>query len=119
MQLPLTTDTQLDSIGIALNATDTQTWVVNALVVVQAVLGPLVSSASDLFQARKHIIVGSCLISFIGAGVAPGSQDIYRLIAAQILIGFGFAVVPLAYAVPSEILPRRWRPGKSHKASTL
>lgn len=33
-----------------------------------------------------------------------------RLIAAQTLIGVGFASVPLAYSVPSEILPRKWRP---------
>ncbi|KAJ5585641.1 hypothetical protein N7450_005428 [Penicillium hetheringtonii] len=26
------------------------------------------------------------------------------------MIGFGFATVPLAYCVPSEILPRKWRP---------
>ncbi|OQV09750.1 hypothetical protein CLAIMM_13839 [Cladophialophora immunda] len=32
------------------------------------------------------------------------------LIAAQTLIGFGFAGVPLTYSVPSEILPRKWRP---------
>lgn len=82
----------------------------NSLSLVQAVISPLISSASDTFQARKLLLVGSCLISFIGAAIAPGSGNIYRLIAAQTLIGFGFAAVPLAYAVPSEILPRKWRP---------
>jgi MFS family permease len=52
------------------------------------------------------------MLSFIGAAIAPGSTNIYRLIGAQILIGFGFATVPLAYVVPSEILPRKWRPSK-------
>jgi MFS family permease len=80
------------------------------LSLVQAVLGPVIASASDAFQARKIILVGSCVISFVGAAIAPGSQSIFRLIAAQTLIGFGFAAVPLAYTVPSEILPRRWRP---------
>ena len=73
-------------------------------------LGPVISSASDAFQARKIILVVSCLISFVGSAIAPGSQSIFRLIAAQTLIGVGFAAVPLAYCVPSEILPRRWRP---------
>lgn len=82
----------------------------NSLSLVQAVLGPVISAASDTFQARKFILVGSSLISFIGSAIAPGSNDIYRLIAAQTLIGVGFASVPLAYAVPSEILPRKWRP---------
>ena len=85
-------------------------WVPNSLSLVQAVLGPVIASASDAFQARKIILVGSCVISFIGSAIAPNSGSIFRLIAAQTLIGFGFAAVPLAYCVPSEILPRRWRP---------
>lgn len=82
----------------------------NSLSLVQAVLGPVISLASDTFQARKIILVGSSLVSLVGAAIAPGSQNIYRLIAAQTLIGVGFASVPLAYSVPSEILPRKWRP---------
>lgn len=68
--------------------------------------------ASDTFQARKTLLVGSSAIAFIGACIAPGSSNIYRLIGASVLIGIGLASVPLAYAVPSEILPRRWRPCK-------
>jgi hypothetical protein len=29
------------------------------------------------------------------------------------MIGFGLAAAPLSYAVPSEIVPRRWRSGQS------
>ena len=102
--------TVLTYIGKDLNDTANQTWVPNALSLVQAVAGPILSSASDVFQARKGILVVSSLISFIGAAIAPGSESIGRLIAAQSLIGVGFATVPLAYSVPSEITPRRWRP---------
>jgi MFS family permease len=52
----------------------------------------------------------TCTISFIGAAIAPTANSIYRVIVAQILIGAGFAAVPLSYAIPSEIVPRRWRP---------
>lgn len=76
-------------------------------------MSPTISSVSDTFQIRKYLLVGPSIISFIGAAIAPGSTNIYRLIVAQILIGFGFATVPLAYCVPSEILPRKWRPSKS------
>ncbi|KAJ5611177.1 major facilitator superfamily domain-containing protein [Penicillium lagena] len=102
--------TVLSFIKQDLHNTSSGTWVPNSLSLVQAVLAPLVSSLSDTFQARKHILVGASVISFIGAAIAPGSEDIYRLIAAQVLIGFGFSTVPLAYCVPSEILPRKWRP---------
>lgn len=77
-----------------------------------AVLGPVIASASDMFQARKHVLFGSAVISIIGSAIAPGSSNIYRLIAAQAVIGVGYASVPLAYAVPSEMLPRKWIPGE-------
>lgn len=82
----------------------------NSLNLVQVVLCPILSSVADTFQVRKTLIVASDVVSFVGAAIAPGSKDIYRLIAAQTLIGFGFATVPLMYCIPSEILPRKWRP---------
>ncbi|KAH7348901.1 putative siderophore iron transporter [Rhexocercosporidium sp. MPI-PUGE-AT-0058] len=97
-------------IGEDLHNKAAEPWVPNSLSLVQAVISPLIASASDAFQARKLFLVGPCLLSFIGSAIAPGSTSIYRLIVAQILIGFGFATVPLAYVVPSEILPRKWRP---------
>ncbi|OQV07087.1 hypothetical protein CLAIMM_11571 [Cladophialophora immunda] len=89
---------------------DLQSWVPNALSLVQAVLGPVISSGSDLFQARKTLLVGSSLISVVGAAIVPRSRSLYQVIAGQSLIGVGFASVPLAYCVPSEIVPRKWRP---------
>ncbi|KAJ9614360.1 hypothetical protein H2200_002496 [Cladophialophora chaetospira] len=97
-------------IGTTLGATRVQTWVLNAFTLPQAVLAPLFSSISDVFQVRKEVIVCTIAISFIGSAIAPGSQSIYRLIVAQILISFGFSSSPLGYAIPSEILPRKWRP---------
>lgn len=94
-----------------------QTWIPNSLSLVQAVVGPIISFGSDTFQARKSIMVTCSIISFIGAAIAPGANGVGRVIAAQTLIGFGFATVPLAYSVPSEILPRRWRPCETYLAS--
>lgn len=99
--------------GKSLGNPAAQAWIPTALSLVQAVLAPVISSASDTFQARKLILVVGCVISFIGSAVAPGSQSIYRLIVAQILIGFGFSSTALAYSVPSEILPKKWRPSES------
>lgn len=110
--LLLTQMTQLNSIGADLNAPQAQVWILTSLVIVQATIGPIISTASDLFQARKSILVGSCTIAVIGCAIAPRSSSVYQVIAAQILIGFGFASVPLAYCVPSEIVPNKWRPSK-------
>jgi MFS family permease len=84
----------------------------------QAVISPLVSSISDTFQARKLLLVGASVVSFVGAAIAPGSTNIYRLIGATILIGVGFSTVGLAFAVPSEILPRKWRPSMSKPSAS-
>ncbi|RMZ30873.1 hypothetical protein D0859_05007 [Hortaea werneckii] len=100
----------LSAMGKDLSGESIQTWVPNALSLVQAILCPVIANASDVFQARKAILVGTCLLSFIGAAIAPNATHIGSVVAAQVLIGFGFASVPLAYCVPSEILPRRWRP---------
>ncbi|KAL4806491.1 fungal trichothecene efflux pump [Aspergillus unguis] len=100
----------LSYIEADLNSTAAGNWVPNSLSLVQAVFAPLIASISDTFQARKLLLVGASAISFIGAAIAPGSASIYRVIGAQIMIGIGFATVPLAYCIPSEILPRKWRP---------
>jgi MFS family permease len=83
------------------------------MVLVQAVFCNILSSASDLFQARKPLLVACTVIAFIGAAIVPGSESVGRLIAGQTLIGAAIAVVPLTVVVPSEILPLRWRPSKS------
>jgi MFS family permease len=106
---------QLDNIGESLDASASQSWVPNVLMLVQASLGPLVSAASDTFQARKSILLVACVFAFVGAAIAPGSRSIARLISAQILIGAGFASAGISYSIPSEILPRRWRPSTSTK----
>ncbi|KIW95573.1 uncharacterized protein Z519_04158 [Cladophialophora bantiana CBS 173.52] len=100
----------LPYIGADLGDNVQQAWIPNALILVQAVLGPVICSASDVFQARKPILVGSCLLSLVGSAIAPGATNINRVIGAQCLLGVGLAAVPLSYVVPSEILPRKWRP---------
>jgi MFS family permease len=102
--------TILGYISQSLNAKQSSAWVPNALTLTQAVLGPIISLVSDTFQARKSILVYGCTISVIGCAIAPGAKSISRLIVAQVLIGVGFSSQALAYSIPSEILPRKWRP---------
>jgi MFS family permease len=101
---------QLDNIGAAFPNPEWQYWIPNAITLVQAALSPLLASISDVFGARKLLMVGLSTIAFVGAAIAPGSGDIYRLIGASLMIGFGLGAATLGYAVPSEIVPRRWRP---------
>ncbi len=98
---------QLSFIGNTLHNSASVSWASNASVVALAVLGPIISSASDTFQARKLLLVGCCVVAFVGAAIAPGSQSLGRLIAAQTLVGVSLALYPISYIVPSEIVPRR------------
>lgn len=104
---------QLGLIAVDLDGVNEIAWVPNAMVLVQAALVNLLATASDLFQARKRLLIACLTLAFIGAAIAPGSQSVGRLIAAQTLIGFGNAIQVLAFTVPSEILPKKWRPSKS------
>lgn len=79
----------------------------------QAVLANILSSASDLFQARKNILLCFTALACIGAFIAPGAHSAGRILAAQGMIGFGNAMMSITFAVPSEILPKKWRPSKS------
>ena len=81
-----------------------------AITLVQAALSPLLASISDVFGARKSLMVGLTTIAFVGAAIAPGSASIFRLIGASVMVGCGLGAGTLGYAVPSEIVPRRWRP---------
>ena len=110
---------QLSRIAADLNGTQSAVWVPNAMSTVQIILVSPFSSISDLFQSRKLLIVGSTVVAFIGAAIAPGSQSINRLIAGQCLIGFGLAALPLSFTVAGEILPKRWRPSKFDTENSL
>ncbi|OAL42841.1 MFS general substrate transporter [Pyrenochaeta sp. DS3sAY3a] len=101
--------TVLDNIGAAFPNPQWRYWIVNASTLVQAALGPIFSSISDVFQIRKSVIVCLVTLAFIGAAIIPHSKSIYQVIGGSIMIGFGLTAAPLSYAVPSEIVPRRWR----------
>ncbi|KPI34535.1 putative transporter [Cyphellophora attinorum] len=100
----------LSFIAADLNSGAMASWILTSASISNAVLSPILSVASDTFQARKEILVGCCIIAFIGAAIAPGSQSTWRLIFAMTLQGVGVALCSVVYTIPAEILPRRWRP---------
>ncbi|OWY42097.1 hypothetical protein AA0119_g4864 [Alternaria tenuissima] len=101
--------TVLDNIASAFPNPQWRFWIINASTLVQAALGPFFSSVSDAFQIRKGIILGLVILAIIGSAIIPNSESIYRVVGGSIMIGFGLTSAPLSYAVPSEIVPRRWR----------
>lgn len=49
-------------------------------------------------------------LGFVASCIAARSDTIGQLIAAQSIMGVALSNAALAYAIPAEILPRRWRP---------
>jgi len=96
----MTDGPQLNYIGNDLGHAEAQTWVPNALSLVQAVITPLLSSASDVYQTRKQIMVASYILSFIGCGIAAGARSMYMLIGGQAVIGVGFLMCRLGIHCP-------------------
>jgi hypothetical protein len=104
---------QLGFIVAGANAESVSSWILNMPVLVQAVLSNVVAQGSDLFQARKNILLAFTALAIVGAFIIPGSSGPGRILAGQTLIGFGNTMMALTFSIPSEILPTRWRTSES------
>lgn len=74
----------------------------------QAVLSPIVGRLSDQFD-RKWLMSIPPLIGLIGAVVAATAKSMPVLIGGVILIGVTLSTISIVQAIPSEILPMKYR----------
>lgn len=74
----------------------------------QAVLSPIVGRLSDVFD-RKYLAAGPPLVAFAGAVVSARATSMNMLIAGGILIGTTLSTISIVQAIPSEILPLKYR----------
>jgi MFS family permease len=74
----------------------------------QSVLSPLVGRLSDVLD-RKYLASIPPLIAFVGAVVCAKATSMNMLIGGGILIGVTLATISIVQAIPSEILPLKWR----------
>ena len=75
----------------------------------QSVLSPIVGRLSDVLD-RKWVISVPYLFSFVGACISATAKDMNTLIGGGILIGVCLSTLSLLLAIPSEILPLKYRP---------
>jgi len=74
----------------------------------QSVLSPIVGRLSDVFD-RKYLAAVPPLIAFAGAVVSAKATSMNMLIAGGILIGTTLSTISIVQAIPSEILPLKYR----------
>ncbi|KAI0095896.1 MFS general substrate transporter [Daldinia grandis] len=84
-------------------------WVIQGPLLMQSVLSPIVGRLSDVLD-RKFLATVPPLIAFVGAVVSAKATSMSMLIGGGILIGTSLATISVVQAIPSEILPLKFRP---------
>lgn len=74
----------------------------------QSVLSPIVGRLSDVLD-RKYLASVPPLIAFVGAIISAKATSMSMLIGGGILIGTTLATISIVQAIPSEILPLKYR----------
>ncbi|KAJ6604876.1 major facilitator superfamily domain-containing protein [Mycena sp. CBHHK59/15] len=74
----------------------------------QSVLSPVVGRLSDVLD-RKYLAGIPPLIAFVGSVMSAKAQSMAILIGGGVLIGATLSTIAIVQAIPSEILPLKYR----------
>lgn len=74
----------------------------------QSVLSPIVGRLSDILD-RKYLAMVPPLIALVGACVSAKATSMSMLIGGGVLIGTTLSTISIVQAIPSEILPLKFR----------
>ncbi|KAK4234809.1 major facilitator superfamily domain-containing protein [Achaetomium macrosporum] len=83
-------------------------WIIQGPLLIQSVLSPIVGRLSDVLD-RKSLATVPPLIAFAGAVVSAKATNMNMLIGGGILIGATLSTISIVQAIPSEILPLKYR----------
>ncbi|KAI0546388.1 major facilitator superfamily domain-containing protein [Xylaria curta] len=83
-------------------------WIIQGPLLIQSVLSPIVGRLSDVLD-RKYLAAIPPLIAFVGAVVSATAQSMPVLIGGGVLIGTTLSTISIVQAIPSEILPLKFR----------
>jgi MFS family permease len=74
----------------------------------QSVLSPFVGRLSDVLD-RKYMAAIPPLIAFVGAVISAKATSMSMLIGGGVLIGVTLSTISIVQAIPSEVLPLKYR----------
>ncbi|KAI8624729.1 MFS general substrate transporter [Xylariaceae sp. FL1651] len=83
-------------------------WIIQGPLLIQSVLSPIVGRLSDVLD-RKYLAAIPPLIAFVGAVVSATAKSMAVLIGGGVLIGTTLSTISIVQAIPSEILPLKFR----------
>lgn len=88
---------------------DKTAWLVIIFALIPSVAGPPVSQIAD-FWGRKWLVVITAYISLVGCIIFSRSNSIGMALGSSVVAGASSACQSILHAVPSEVLPRKYRP---------
>lgn len=74
----------------------------------QSVLSPIIGRLSDVVD-RKYLATIPPIIAFVGAVISAKATSMTVLIIGGVLIGVTLSTISIVQAIPSEVLPLKWR----------
>ncbi|KAH6720066.1 major facilitator superfamily domain-containing protein [Leptodontidium sp. MPI-SDFR-AT-0119] len=83
-------------------------WIIQGPLLMQSVLSPIVGRLSDVLD-RKYLAMGPPAVSFIGAVISAKATSMTMLIGGGILVGCTLSTISIVQAIPSEVLPLKYR----------
>ncbi|KAI0470785.1 MFS general substrate transporter [Xylariaceae sp. FL0804] len=83
-------------------------WVIQAPLLVQSVLSPVVGRLSDVLD-RKLLAAAPPLVALAGAVVSARAATMAELVGGGVLIGTALATISVVQSIPSEVLPLKYR----------
>jgi len=86
-------------------STDLMSWVTSALLIVGSAVAPLFGKLGDTY-GKKKMFLAAMAFYIAGVGMAGFAPTIYFLILARAVQGVGFAIMPLAIAIITDVFPK-------------
>ncbi|KAJ7349099.1 major facilitator superfamily domain-containing protein [Mycena albidolilacea] len=83
-------------------------WIIQGPLLMQSVLSPITGRLSDVLD-RKYLAGVPPLIAFAGAVISAKAESMATLIGGGVLIGTTLSTISIVQAIPSEILPLKYR----------
>lgn len=83
-------------------------WIIQGPLLMQSALSPVVGRLSDVLD-RKYMAAIPPLLATVGAIISAKAHSMEMLIGGGILIGTTLATISIVQAIPSEVLPLKYR----------
>lgn len=80
-------------------------WILTAYLITAAVMTPIVGKLSDIYSKKKVLLV-IMVIYAVGVSVAGFATNIYFMLVARAIQGFGMSMFPIAFSIVREKFPR-------------